>query len=314
MGWIDGALGNFLGLTSSGQQQFEAAQQFNAAEAEKQRLFEFEMWNKSNEYNSPAAQMQRAREAGLNPSMLFGQPISEASVPAGAEASSSSGSGGRFDPLGLGADLSELPARIDLMKAQADEIRSRIPLNQTKVIHLKKVMEDLDASVQQRFASIRQMFANAALSDAQRENISFEQMMKRGYFELDSARLASDLRLNESKIKQAEAEADALLARANVSRRELYEMVHTFAIRKAGLEKQNQLTDAKIAEAQSTADKLRKEGLRVDQIMAIDSPKAINSQSWADDMSGVNGKVNQAGSMITYQIMDALDRFGGLLK
>lgn len=31
----------------------------------------FEMWNKSNEYNSPAAQMQRYKEAGLNPALAI---------------------------------------------------------------------------------------------------------------------------------------------------------------------------------------------------------------------------------------------------
>lgn len=34
--------------------------------------FELEMWNRSNEYNSPAAQMARLKSAGLNPNLVYG--------------------------------------------------------------------------------------------------------------------------------------------------------------------------------------------------------------------------------------------------
>ena len=31
-----------------------------------------EMWNLQNEYNSPSAQMERFKEAGLNPNLIYG--------------------------------------------------------------------------------------------------------------------------------------------------------------------------------------------------------------------------------------------------
>lgn len=33
---------------------------------------DLEMWNRSNQYNSPAAQMQRLKDAGLNPNLVYG--------------------------------------------------------------------------------------------------------------------------------------------------------------------------------------------------------------------------------------------------
>ena len=33
---------------------------------------DLEMWNKANEYNSPAAQMQRLKDANLNPNLVYG--------------------------------------------------------------------------------------------------------------------------------------------------------------------------------------------------------------------------------------------------
>lgn len=46
---------------------------FNAREAQKGRDFQLEMWEKENEYNSPAAQMERFKEAGLNPAVMMSQ-------------------------------------------------------------------------------------------------------------------------------------------------------------------------------------------------------------------------------------------------
>ena len=41
--------------------------------AEIQNQYNIDMWNRQNEYNSPQAQMQRFQEAGLNPSLIYGQ-------------------------------------------------------------------------------------------------------------------------------------------------------------------------------------------------------------------------------------------------
>ena len=45
--------------------------EFNAAEAEKARQFQLDMWNKTNEYNSASAQRSRIEEAGLNPYLMM---------------------------------------------------------------------------------------------------------------------------------------------------------------------------------------------------------------------------------------------------
>lgn len=40
---------------------------------ERQRADALEFWNMQNEYNSPAAQMQRFKDAGLNPNLIYGR-------------------------------------------------------------------------------------------------------------------------------------------------------------------------------------------------------------------------------------------------
>lgn len=67
------AAGSVLG---SGIQSFASgkmnkrAEKFNREEAQKSRDYTTEMWNKNNEYNTPSNQMQRYKDAGLNPYMM----------------------------------------------------------------------------------------------------------------------------------------------------------------------------------------------------------------------------------------------------
>lgn len=54
--------------------------------ARENREFSLEMWNRNNEYNTPLAQMQRIKEAGLNPNLMYGQGTTgNSSAPAKAD-------------------------------------------------------------------------------------------------------------------------------------------------------------------------------------------------------------------------------------
>lgn len=83
--------------------------EFNAAEAEKARQFQLEMWNRTNEYNSASSQRSRLEEAGLNPYLMMNggsagtAQSSGSSVPASASAPLSMR---RQDFSGLGNALS----------------------------------------------------------------------------------------------------------------------------------------------------------------------------------------------------------------
>ena len=59
---------------------------FNAAEAQKARDFQLDMWNRTNEYNSPSAVRQRLSEAGYNPYLGFGDTGSASSAVSDASA------------------------------------------------------------------------------------------------------------------------------------------------------------------------------------------------------------------------------------
>lgn len=74
--------------------QMSIAQDYQKELMNKQFNSQLQMWNLQNEYNSPAAQMQRLREAGLNPALVYGNgnaltPASSMNAPSGSAPSNS---------------------------------------------------------------------------------------------------------------------------------------------------------------------------------------------------------------------------------
>lgn len=71
----------------------QQAQGFNAQEAQKNRDFQKQMFDETNQWNSASAQVQRLRDAGLNPYLMMnGGDAGTATSPQGAQASSSANS------------------------------------------------------------------------------------------------------------------------------------------------------------------------------------------------------------------------------
>jgi len=73
---------------------------YNEQMWQRQNEYNEQQWNKQNEYNSPEAQMNRFKEAGLNPNLIYGQgttagPISVASFNASTHGSASQPGGSR---------------------------------------------------------------------------------------------------------------------------------------------------------------------------------------------------------------------------
>ena len=76
MDWSE--LANYL---AEGAQDMASAW-YNSYQANKTREWQEEMWNKSNEYNTPVNQRKRLEEAGINPNLAFGSSASAMGSPA----------------------------------------------------------------------------------------------------------------------------------------------------------------------------------------------------------------------------------------
>ena len=62
------------------------ANQWNFAMAQEQNAWNLEQWNRENDYNSPSAQLQRLKDAGINPLMLDKWQNASAQSPSAADA------------------------------------------------------------------------------------------------------------------------------------------------------------------------------------------------------------------------------------
>ena len=93
VGQVASSIGNAISTNKTNKTNMAINQmnnEFNAAEAEKARQFQLEMWNRTNEYNSPSAARQRRSEAGYNPYLGFEDSGTASSAGSTAPASAAS--------------------------------------------------------------------------------------------------------------------------------------------------------------------------------------------------------------------------------
>lgn len=73
---IGGGIINAISGSKANKTNLQIAREYNQAQrelAEYQAQWNEQMWNRQNEYNTPSAQMQRFKDAGLNPNLIYGQ-------------------------------------------------------------------------------------------------------------------------------------------------------------------------------------------------------------------------------------------------
>lgn len=107
------AVGSVAGLIGQGEaQRFQSseaakARNFAADQAQLERDFNLEMWNKNNEYNDPSAELSRLLATGMNPSTALGMMSGQNSV---AQLASSSASPAGIAAAGVGNSAGEIAA------------------------------------------------------------------------------------------------------------------------------------------------------------------------------------------------------------
>ena len=97
---------------------------FNADEARKQRAAAAAAQTRQENYNSEVAQVQRLKQAGLNPALLYGGATSSSGVSSMSAASASPSS---YTPTGSQLDLSGAlsgSSDMDLQAAQVENLRT----------------------------------------------------------------------------------------------------------------------------------------------------------------------------------------------
>lgn len=124
-----GNVGNALSTMHVNKKQ----RQHNREMYDLQRQHALDDWNRNNEYNSPQAQMERLRQAGLNPNLVYGNgATTEASPIRNTQMQSWSPSAPQFDFSGIGNafmavyDMQQKQAQTDNIKMQQGLIEAEI--------------------------------------------------------------------------------------------------------------------------------------------------------------------------------------------
>lgn len=125
LGGLPNIIGSALGAVSGISQQ-NSANRANMELAQYQFDRNLEMWNKQNEYNTPANQMARYMEAGLNPNLIYSQGTPGIATNAPEYKApeirkfTNFGDFGMSSAMQAGLTMQQTQSNIELQKSQAD--------------------------------------------------------------------------------------------------------------------------------------------------------------------------------------------------
>ena len=141
--------------------------EFQERENQINRQFAVDMWNKQNEYNLPTNQMQRLRDAGINPHLAYsqGQPMNTSNAPA---TPSGVGSlpqgiapqmniGEIFNALMTKAQIKQMEAQTEKTLAEKEEVEAR-----TEGIGKDNQVKDIELTHKER-----EILANIGVTEGQ---------------------------------------------------------------------------------------------------------------------------------------------------
>jgi hypothetical protein len=169
---------------------------YNMDMANRQNAFNLEMWNMQNQYNSPAAQMQRLKDAGLNPNMIYNNGSASTGnsssppemVAAGRQVPDFKGFG--FEKLAvLGSLWSNI---LDLEQKQAGIDNS---LQTNRNIQLQNDLLAKDAELKQQDLIIKQLFATNYGIKNSRDMFEYQSGRSLFQYNLEALKLANERQL-----------------------------------------------------------------------------------------------------------------------
>ena len=145
----------------------EAAEQrsWNEKMVAEQNVWNEQMWNKANEYNSPTAQVERLRDAGLNP-LYYGLDGSsanglESANPLGYERAQI---GAIDNPIAAGLSAAAQVAQISNIQANTAKTNNE---NQTETVR----REEMQTKILEIKQHLQNLLAEEGLTDAQRRSV-----------------------------------------------------------------------------------------------------------------------------------------------
>lgn len=266
--------------------------EYNEAQLEKQIQQEWDMWNAENEYNSPAAQMQRYKDAGINPYMASGNVssgnASSMSSPSPQPASPYTAVGATVQPTDF-SSLSGLRgiARnfVDLMSAQ-EGIKGQQLENQSKEI-------ENDYKANMFMVEMYKKLSDAKLSNSKAAAQKIENMFK-------PELLSSELKQRQTDMTFRTLQSQGQLI-SNLSAMEWYKVLPT-QIQQAVSQKAVEINNLKLMGRLTSAQ------VRTEVNKAV--TEFYKSRSAHDDAAVSNGTIQARIDKIKADLTHAINNSG----
>lgn len=242
------AFGSITKQKNADKELIEFQSQWNEQLAQNAWQRDLDMWNLNNEYNSPSAQLQRYRDAGINPLMVAGsQPYESSAIqsPVGsASGASVNGLGSgleAFQSLGQLSDMALKTAQTLNLKADTQKKEKETSLTDAE---LQKALKDLlyrddmnRAQVNVLLSTAEKNIKDGKLSEQQVINLNaslgeissrvqknlVDADMQRKMYDLSERKFKFDQELGRGQLKLGAMNAEANLQSANA------QMANSFA-------------------------------------------------------------------------------------
>lgn len=164
------------------------------------RLFAMDMWNRTNDYNTPLMQMQRFRQAGLNPHLIYGQ-------------------GNAGNAQMASTPMGKAPVHSRTSPNLGDPAMSYVAMRrqQTEIDNLEKAKEVMEADRVNKNAQTVGTLATAAKTDQEREHAAqlFNTTMAQAQANLQQTGVQTQKAIQETEnlvdqLKTSQAQREAI--------------------------------------------------------------------------------------------------------
>lgn len=180
-----GVLGNLF-TNSQNRRSVEETNRLNYQMQQQQNAWNERMWHMYNEYNTPANQIKRLKEAGLNPNLLYGNPSQgTSSAPAQGTAPSHAEA---FQSLGFGDMISN--AQQLMMQKKANDANVRLMQAQADSLDAETTLKERGLSLDEKRVKIQEQELQSSIDQ-------FEKMMP--FYEAQIDKIKSDKKVSDEQ-------------------------------------------------------------------------------------------------------------------
>lgn len=188
------------------EKMFDKQLQFNRLSAQEARGFAYQMWNKQNEYDTPANQRQRLLDAGINPlsGSDWSNSSSDVSYPGSPSASNFSG---YLNPVASAFDTAQIASQITNTNADTEQKYAETARTLALTPHeVRQIEENINLAKQ----NIQNLMSSKDLTDEQRKNLEIIDKWLDTEKEFELHKKISEIAVNKSIANLNDEQAEKL--------------------------------------------------------------------------------------------------------